>query len=338
MTSNPQPTNPTTQPGEAAASNGHRPGLDLADCEFQPAGHPDWYYDLFSHLEAGSNPFDWDWSSEHECLDPSEWKEGFFKSLEQKYHPTGGKTAHGLAQCFEELGLSVRFNVRAQMAEWCWPRLEQYHVLTEVIDKVKASDDGEYYMTAGECARAWSRGGEKFWHPVSERFAASLKELIARCFTILTPAGDKKPLAFRRETWKDSMNALLYSREVDPFKEWLDSLPPWDGVERLDGWLGEVFDVADESRGLAAWASRFLFLGVVWRTYRPGVKLDEMPILIGKGGIGKSTALRRVLPPHFEHLFSDALNFAADPKPESTEGGRRGSVLKWPEGAPVNLG
>ena len=25
-------------------------------------------------------------------------------------------------------------------------------------------------------------------------------------------------------------------------------------------------------------------------------------------------------------------------KPESTEGGRRGSVLKWPEGAPVNLG
>ena len=26
------------------------------------------------------------------------------------------------------------------------------------------------------------------------------------------------------------------------------------------------------------------------------------------------------------------------PKPESTEGGRRGSVLKWPEGAPVNLG
>ena len=28
----------------------------------------------------------------------------------------------------------------------------------------------------------------------------------------------------------------------------------------------------------------------------------------------------------------------AAPKPESTEGGRRGSVLKWPEGAPVNLG
>ena len=25
-------------------------------------------------------------------------------------------------------------------------------------------------------------------------------------------------------------------------------------------------------------------------------------------------------------------------RPESTEGGRRGSVLKWPEGAPVNLG
>ena len=28
----------------------------------------------------------------------------------------------------------------------------------------------------------------------------------------------------------------------------------------------------------------------------------------------------------------------AELKPESTEGGRRGSVLKWPEGAPVLLG
>ena len=31
-------------------------------------------------------------------------------------------------------------------------------------------------------------------------------------------------------------------------------------------------------------------------------------------------------------------NMLAYAKPESTEGGRRGSVLKWPEGAPVNLG
>ena len=29
---------------------------------------------------------------------------------------------------------------------------------------------------------------------------------------------------------------------------------------------------------------------------------------------------------------------AAQLKPESTEGGRRGSVLKWTEGASVNLG
>ena len=34
-------------------------------------------------------------------------------------------------------------------------------------------------------------------------------------------------------------------------------------------------------------------------------------------------------PSEFAHTMSN---------PESTEGGRRGSVLKWPEGAPVNLG
>ena len=32
MTSNPQPNNPTTKPGESVASNGHKPGEDLEDC------------------------------------------------------------------------------------------------------------------------------------------------------------------------------------------------------------------------------------------------------------------------------------------------------------------
>ena len=30
--------------------------------------------------------------------------------------------------------------------------------------------------------------------------------------------------------------------------------------------------------------------------------------------------------------------FREEPNPESTEGGRRVSVLKWPKGAPLNLG
>ena len=31
-------------------------------------------------------------------------------------------------------------------------------------------------------------------------------------------------------------------------------------------------------------------------------------------------------------------DFGREAEPESTEGGRRVSVLKWPKGAPLNLG
>lgn len=62
------------------------------------------------------------------------------------------------------------------------------------------------------------------------------------------------------------------------------------------------------------WASRFIFLGCVCRTMTPGIKLDEMPVLIGPQGIGKSTALRLVLPPDMPDLFNDGLHLAADPR------------------------
>ena len=46
----------------------------------------------------------------------------------------------------------------------------------------------------------------------------------------------------------------------------------------------------------------------------PGIKLDEMPVLIGPQGTGKSTALRLALPPSMPELFNDGLHLAADPK------------------------
>ena len=39
-----------------------------------------------------------------------------------------------------------------------------------------------------------------------------------------------------------------------------------------------------------------------------------MPVITGKGGIGKSTALRCVLPPSLQYTFTDGLNLAANPK------------------------
>ena len=124
---------------------------------------------------------------------------------------------------------------------------------------------------------------------------------------------ESAPLTFGRDAWADTFNSYLYDREVDPFAEWLDALPRWDGVDRLNGWLGRVFTINDPN-GLVEWTSRFICLGAVTRAYAPGSKMDEMPVLVGRGGIGKSTALRYILPPNQPGLFSDGLHLAGSPQ------------------------
>ena len=58
------------------------------------------------------------------------------------------------------------------------------------------------------------------------------------------------------------------------------------------------------------WASRFLVLGAVQRTFEPGAKLDTMPVLVGDQGIGKSSLLPRLLPDGYPEFFSDSLNLS----------------------------
>ncbi len=157
------------------------------------------------------------------------------------------------------------------------------------------------------------------WKPFNDRSVAKLRETLMECFVYLGPPGkdgspgEPRALKFGRESWGDVLNVLLYGSEVDPFIEWLEALPPWDEENRLDDWLPTVFDI-NERPLLGEWAGRFMVLGAIWRAYHPGLKLDEMPVLIGKGGLGKSTAVRFLLPADRGEWFSDGLNLAADSK------------------------
>ena len=189
--------------------------------------------------------------------------------------PDGRKD--GLTRAFELLGVEARYNTRSA-------RVEIRH---------ESFPDG--------------------WRNMHDRLASELREVIAKRFTYEKREGVQSPLTFARDAWTDTLNAFLYDHEVDPFAEWLDALPRWDGTERLGGWLTEVFTINDPN-GLVEWASRFILLGAVTRAYKPGSKLDEMPVLIGRGGIGKSTALRYILPPEMPGLFSDGLNLAGTPQ------------------------
>lgn len=70
---------------------------------------------------------------------------------------------------------------------------------------------------------------------------------------------------------------------------WLDSLPGWDGVARLDVWLADCAGVEFNDYSKAV-ASNWL-IGMVARAYKPGCKMDNMPVLEGVSGLSKTTLL-----------------------------------------------
>ena len=151
----------------------------------------------------------------------------------------------------------------------------------------------------------------KGWQPTDDRTVDRLTGEIALRFSYSVSRG-VSPLKYGREAWTESFNALLKYKEVDPFILWLEALPKWDGELRIDKYLIEFFSTDDND--ITRWVSQFLLLGPIQRAYVPGSKLDEMPVLYGPQGIGKSALLRSLLPPEQDSWFCDSLKLTSDTK------------------------
>jgi len=74
----------------------------------------------------------------------------------------------------------------------------------------------------------------------------------------------------------------------------------WDGKPRIDLWLTRALG-ADTTALYRAYGRRFL-IGMAARVLVPGCKRDEVLVLIGEQGVGKSTACRILVG---NHLFAD---------------------------------
>ena len=151
------------------------------------------------------------------------------------------------------------------------------------------------------------------WTHSDDLLTASLRGRIEKRFRVQTTRGPV-PLRFGLDMWQERLHEHCFSNQVDPFLEWVQTRRPWDGKPRIASLLADHFG-ADGDDPLVRWASTFLFLGPVQRAFRPGHKLDEMPVLVGAQGIGKSALVRSVLPTEYVwEWFNDRLNLAADDK------------------------
>ena len=87
----------------------------------------------------------------------------------------------------------------------------------------------------------------------------------------------------------DALLIFFQNNKVNPLLDILDSLE-WDGKPRVEQFLHDVMK-ADDTEYVRE-VSRLIFAGGVHRAYRPGCKFDDMAVLIGGQGAGKSTIVR----------------------------------------------
>ena len=85
----------------------------------------------------------------------------------------------------------------------------------------------------------------------------------------------------------------------DELKDWIDALPDWDGVARLDGWLATYAGAdpqAHTAEYLALVGSKYI-MQVLNRALHPGAKADYSLVFTALQGIGKDRVLEAMFRP-----------------------------------------
>lgn len=187
--------------------------------------------------------------------------------------------------------------------------------------KVLAAEGIEFRLNVRAIRREYRLAGGA-WLMLDDYTESSVRQQLKERYLRHDQYG--KPTAYwlPAEAWKTLNEALLDEHQVDPFIVYLESLPPWDGTERLHTWLETLFEIDDLT--VAAWIGRYLWTAAVRRAYQPGSPMREVPVLISQQeGIGKSLACRTMLPPEWESAwFSDSFSVHATPQQqlEATSG------------------
>ena len=115
---------------------------------------------------------------------------------------------------------------------------------------------------------------------------------------------------------RDAVNLLCLENVHHPVREMLDGLL-WDGVPRIDRWMINYLG-AEDTRLNEAISALFL-IAAVRRIRQPGVKFDQIVVLEGPQGSGKSTAISILAGPG-NHSDQDLLSQDARAQLELLEG------------------
>jgi putative DNA primase/helicase len=109
---------------------------------------------------------------------------------------------------------------------------------------------------------------------------------------------------FSQRFYQIALARVADDRSYHPIREFLASLPAWDGVPRVDTLLIDYLGAEDNAYVRAV--TRKTLCAAVCRVMHPGCKFDSMLVLNGPQGIGKSTLIAKLA----GEWFSDSLNLS----------------------------
>lgn len=94
---------------------------------------------------------------------------------------------------------------------------------------------------------------------------------------------------YHEKMLRDALQIYFQAHQVNPLIDLLESLS-WDGKPRICAFLHDILQCSDTPYYREV--SRLIFAGGIHRAYRPGCKFDDMIVLVGQQGGGKSTVVR----------------------------------------------
>ena len=200
--------------------------------------------------------------------------------------PIVEKSAAGLAEALEGLNYQIPWNTRAKREEY-------------------------------------RNGNNPGWQPFDDLFMYKLVDRVVANYRVVNSVGARVRFEMGKDTFARYSGPIFYDRQVDAFQtDYIDQLPPWDEVHRVNTVLQDVFCCDDTP--LVQAVNRLIFGMVLMRIFTPGLKSDVTPVLRGAQGWGKSAFVRNLLPPGEmgDDWYSDGLDFHADAKMmvEATDG------------------
>ena len=109
---------------------------------------------------------------------------------------------------------------------------------------------------------------------------------------------------FSARNYDIAVSKVTDDRSYHPIREYLDSLPEWDGVNRVETLLVDYLGAHDNE--YVRTVTRKTLCAAVMRVRIPGIKFDPMLVLNGPQGIGKSTLIAKLA----GEWFSDSLSLS----------------------------